>query len=53
MRILETDKPKSWKIVKSGEVDADADADADAEEVVLSFQGVIVSKNLPPVATRV
>lgn len=49
MRILETYKPKSWKIVKSGEVDADADA----EEVVLSFQGVIVSKNLPPVATRV
>jgi hypothetical protein len=51
MRILETDKPKSWKIVKSGEVDAGADADA--EEVVLSFQGVIVSKNLPPIVTRV
>jgi hypothetical protein len=49
MRLLETDKPKSWKIVKSGEVDADADA----EEVVLSFQGVIVSKDLPPIATRV
>ena len=49
MHILETDRPKSLKIVKSGEVDADADA----EEVVLSFQGVIVSKNLPPVATRV
>ena len=51
MRILETAKPKSWKIVKSGEVDADADADA--EEVVLSFQGVIVSKSLPPIVTRV
>ncbi|KIM79399.1 hypothetical protein PILCRDRAFT_74520 [Piloderma croceum F 1598] len=47
MQFLKVEKPHSWKIVKSSE------AETDTEELVLSFQGVIVSKTLPPFKTKV
>jgi len=47
MRFLKIEKPYGWKIVKSSE------AKTNPEELVLSFQGVIVSKTLPPFKTKV
>lgn len=42
VQVASIDKPKCWRLVTSRETAADT------EEVILSFQGVIVQKNLPP-----
>jgi hypothetical protein len=42
IQVASIDKPKSWRLVTS------RGTAADTEEVILSFQGVIVQKNLPP-----
>jgi hypothetical protein len=41
-QIVPIEKPKSWRLIMTKE------AAAEIEEVVFSFQGVIVQKNLPP-----
>ena len=46
MQILKIEKPYGWKIVKLSE------AETDPEELILSFQGAIVSKTLPPIKTK-
>ena len=46
IQVTQVDKPRSWKIVASEEVESGHD------EVVLSFQGVVVQKSLPPVINR-
>ena len=46
IQVMQVDKPRSWKIVGSEEVKSGHD------EVVLSFQGVVVQKSLPPVMNR-
>jgi hypothetical protein len=42
LQVEQVDKPRCWKVIM-------VNVEAEREEAVLSFQGVIVQKNLPPI----